>query len=152
MFYICGFNSCLSFGLADGPLTAMLAPFIRQTLDRSAADFGTFLSFRGAAGIVGVAMLSSRLVVDALMNAQRRERGSPLASLSDRELDVLRLMRMHIWQELRPRRGATMWNLLLPGAVAGILGYQLVESDRLLDDYLRTARHARGVVDRVFWG
>ena len=40
-------------GLADGPLTAMLAPFIRQTLDRSAADFGTFLSFRGAAGIVG---------------------------------------------------------------------------------------------------
>ena len=32
------------------------------------------------------------LVVDALMNAQRRERGSPLASLSDRELDVLRLM------------------------------------------------------------
>jgi MFS family permease len=39
--------------LADGPLTAMLAPFIRQTLDRSAADFGTFLSFRGIAGILG---------------------------------------------------------------------------------------------------
>ena len=39
--------------LADGPITAMLAPFIRQTLDRSAEDFGTFLSFRGVAGIVG---------------------------------------------------------------------------------------------------
>lgn len=36
-------------------------------------------------------------------------------------------------------------------AVARILGYQLGESDRLLDDYLRSARHARDVVDRVFW-
>lgn len=32
------------------------------------------------------------LVVDALMRAQRREQGSPLATLSDREHDVLRLM------------------------------------------------------------
>ena len=39
--------------LADGPLTAMLAPFVRETLHRSAADFGAFLSFRGVAGIVG---------------------------------------------------------------------------------------------------
>ncbi|MFC5730572.1 MULTISPECIES: bifunctional [glutamine synthetase] adenylyltransferase/[glutamine synthetase]-adenylyl-L-tyrosine phosphorylase [Nocardioides] len=37
-------------------------------------------------------------------------------------------------------------------AVAGILGYQLVETDRLLDDYLRGTRRARAVVDRVFWG
>lgn len=36
-------------------------------------------------------------------------------------------------------------------AVAGILGYPLVETDRLLDDYLRTTRRARAVVDRVFW-
>lgn len=36
-------------------------------------------------------------------------------------------------------------------AVAGILGYQLDESDRLLDDYLRVTRRARTVVDRVFW-
>ncbi|GAA4823034.1 bifunctional [glutamine synthetase] adenylyltransferase/[glutamine synthetase]-adenylyl-L-tyrosine phosphorylase [Nocardioides caeni] len=36
-------------------------------------------------------------------------------------------------------------------AVARILGYELGESDKLLDDYLRTARHARTVVDRVFW-
>lgn len=39
--------------LADGPLTAMLAPFIQQTLDRGAEDFGVFLTFRGVAGIVG---------------------------------------------------------------------------------------------------
>ena len=36
-------------------------------------------------------------------------------------------------------------------AVAGILGYQLTETDRLLDDYLRVTRHAHAVVDRVFW-
>jgi glutamate-ammonia-ligase adenylyltransferase len=36
-------------------------------------------------------------------------------------------------------------------AVAGILGYQLTETDRLLDDYLRVTRHAHTVVDRVFW-
>ncbi|TWH01479.1 glutamate-ammonia-ligase adenylyltransferase [Nocardioides sp. J9] len=36
-------------------------------------------------------------------------------------------------------------------SVAGILGYQTDETDRLLDDYLRTTRHARAVVDRVFW-
>ncbi|WP_278259558.1 hypothetical protein [Nocardioides convexus] len=36
-------------------------------------------------------------------------------------------------------------------SVAGILGYQTDETDRLLDDYLRVTRHARTVVDRVFW-
>jgi glutamate-ammonia-ligase adenylyltransferase len=36
-------------------------------------------------------------------------------------------------------------------SVAGILGYQTDETDRLLDDYLRITRHARAVVDRVFW-
>ncbi|MDQ6525314.1 bifunctional [glutamine synthetase] adenylyltransferase/[glutamine synthetase]-adenylyl-L-tyrosine phosphorylase [Nocardioides sp. LHD-245] len=41
--------------------------------------------------------------------------------------------------------------LLERRAVAGILGYQLSETDRLLDDYLRVARHAHAVVDRVFW-
>ncbi|HQY30588.1 MAG TPA: MFS transporter, partial [Thermomicrobiales bacterium] len=39
--------------LSDGPLTASLAPFIRQTLGRSASDFGLFLSMRGVAGVVG---------------------------------------------------------------------------------------------------
>lgn len=33
-------------GIADAPLTAALASFIRNTLDRSAADFGLFLSLR----------------------------------------------------------------------------------------------------------
>ncbi|MCR1783288.1 bifunctional [glutamine synthetase] adenylyltransferase/[glutamine synthetase]-adenylyl-L-tyrosine phosphorylase [Nocardioides carbamazepini] len=41
--------------------------------------------------------------------------------------------------------------LLERRAVAGILGYQLTETDRLLDDYLRVTRHAHAVVDRVFW-
>ena len=36
-------------------------------------------------------------------------------------------------------------------SVAGLLGYQTDETDRLLDDYLCTTRHARAVVDRVFW-
>lgn len=56
--------------LADGPLTAMLAPFIRETLDRSAADFGTFLSFRGVAGIVGgivFAQVARRIRNDRLL-------------------------------------------------------------------------------------
>lgn len=35
--------------------------------------------------------------------------------------------------------------------VAAILGYPTDEADRLLDDYLRVTRHARAVVDRVFW-
>ncbi len=35
--------------------------------------------------------------------------------------------------------------------VAGVLGYQLDQTDRLLDDHLRVARRAHAVVDRVFW-
>jgi glutamate-ammonia-ligase adenylyltransferase len=37
-------------------------------------------------------------------------------------------------------------------AVAAILQYQPGESDVMLNDYLRTARRARGIVDRIFWG
>jgi len=44
--------------LADGPLTAMLAPFVRQTLDRSNTEFGTLLSVRGVAGVVGGVLLA----------------------------------------------------------------------------------------------
>ena len=36
-------------------------------------------------------------------------------------------------------------------AVAGILGYSLDQSDAMVNDYLRVARRARAVVDRVFW-
>lgn len=36
-------------------------------------------------------------------------------------------------------------------SVAAILGYQPDDAARLLDDYLRVTRHARAVVDRVFW-
>jgi glutamate-ammonia-ligase adenylyltransferase len=36
-------------------------------------------------------------------------------------------------------------------AVAGILGYQLDQSDAMVNDYLRVTRRARAVVDRVFW-
>ncbi|HET8602555.1 MAG TPA: bifunctional [glutamine synthetase] adenylyltransferase/[glutamine synthetase]-adenylyl-L-tyrosine phosphorylase [Marmoricola sp.] len=38
------------------------------------------------------------------------------------------------------------------GAVARLLGYEPGESDTMVNDYLRTARQARAVVDRVFWG
>ena len=37
-------------------------------------------------------------------------------------------------------------------AVAAILGYGVGEADRMVNDYQRTARRARAVVDRVFWG
>jgi glutamate-ammonia-ligase adenylyltransferase len=37
-------------------------------------------------------------------------------------------------------------------AVASILGYGAGRSDELVNDYLRTIRRARAVVDRMFWG
>ena len=37
-------------------------------------------------------------------------------------------------------------------AVSSILGYGAGRSDEMLNDYLRTTRRARAVVDRVFWG
>ena len=37
-------------------------------------------------------------------------------------------------------------------AVAAILQYDPGESDVMLNDYLRSARRARGIVDRIFWG
>ncbi|WP_203335746.1 bifunctional [glutamine synthetase] adenylyltransferase/[glutamine synthetase]-adenylyl-L-tyrosine phosphorylase [Nocardioides limicola] len=36
-------------------------------------------------------------------------------------------------------------------AIASVLGYQPGETDAMVNDYLRTTRHARAVVDRVFW-
>jgi glutamate-ammonia-ligase adenylyltransferase len=36
-------------------------------------------------------------------------------------------------------------------AVAAILQYDPGESDVMLNDYLRSARRARGIVDRIFW-
>ncbi len=36
-------------------------------------------------------------------------------------------------------------------AVAAILQYEPGQSDEMLNDYLRAARRARGIVDRVFW-
>ena len=37
-------------------------------------------------------------------------------------------------------------------AVAAILQYEPGESDAMVNDYLRSASRARGIVDRVFWG
>jgi glutamate-ammonia-ligase adenylyltransferase len=37
-------------------------------------------------------------------------------------------------------------------AVAAILQYHPGQSDVMLNDYLRSARRARGIVDRIFWG
>jgi glutamate-ammonia-ligase adenylyltransferase len=36
-------------------------------------------------------------------------------------------------------------------AVASILGYGAGRSDEMVNDYLRTTRRARAVVDRIFW-
>ncbi len=35
--------------------------------------------------------------------------------------------------------------------VASLLGYGVDDSERMVDDYLRATRHARAVVERVFW-
>lgn len=37
-------------------------------------------------------------------------------------------------------------------AVAALLGYPAGESERMVNDYLRTTRQAHQVVERVFWG
>ena len=37
-------------------------------------------------------------------------------------------------------------------AVASVLGYPPGASDELVNDYLRTTRRARAVVERLFWG
>jgi glutamate-ammonia-ligase adenylyltransferase len=37
-------------------------------------------------------------------------------------------------------------------AISSILGYGVGRSDEMVNDYLRTTRRARAVVDRVFWG
>jgi glutamate-ammonia-ligase adenylyltransferase len=37
-------------------------------------------------------------------------------------------------------------------AVSRVLGYAPLESGRFVEDYRRLTRHARAVVDRVFWG
>jgi MFS family permease len=58
--------------IADGPLTAMLAPFVKQSLDRSNAEFGTLLSVRGNAGVLGgfvIAHVARRFRDDRLMSA-----------------------------------------------------------------------------------
>jgi glutamate-ammonia-ligase adenylyltransferase len=36
--------------------------------------------------------------------------------------------------------------------MAAVLGYPGSGSDEMVNDYLRTTRRARAVVDRVFWG
>ncbi len=35
--------------------------------------------------------------------------------------------------------------------VAHLLGYGMDQSERMVDDYLRTTRHARKVVERIFY-
>jgi glutamate-ammonia-ligase adenylyltransferase len=35
--------------------------------------------------------------------------------------------------------------------VASLLGYGHDEAEKMLDEYLRTTRRARAVVDRIFW-
>jgi glutamate-ammonia-ligase adenylyltransferase len=37
-------------------------------------------------------------------------------------------------------------------AISSILGYGVGRSDEMVNDYLRTTRRARAVVDRIFWG
>jgi len=55
---------------ADGPLTAMLAPWVTESLG-GAGRFGLFLSIRGVAGIVGslvIARVATRVRADRLLS------------------------------------------------------------------------------------
>jgi hypothetical protein len=44
--------------------------------------------------------------------------------MREHPLDVVRLMGMHVWQELRPRRGALVWDLLLPAAILALVYFR----------------------------
>lgn len=37
-------------------------------------------------------------------------------------------------------------------ALASVMGYDMDDTDRMVNDYLRLTRHAHAVVDRIFWG
>jgi hypothetical protein len=38
--------------------------------------------------------------------------------------EVVQLMGLHVWQELRPRRGWTVWTFLLPAAMAALVHWR----------------------------
>ena len=38
--------------------------------------------------------------------------------------DVIKLMGLHVWQELRPRQGTLFWNLLFPAAVVALIYFR----------------------------
>ncbi|HNO40417.1 MAG TPA: hypothetical protein PKL71_08355, partial [Marmoricola sp.] len=69
----------------------------------------------------------------------------------------------HTWQFASRARNATVQVRGKPSdqlprdareraAVAALLGYAAGSSDEMVNDYLRAARQARGIVDRIFWG
>jgi len=79
--------------------------------------------------------------------------------LAEEEAQCLR----HTWQFASRARNATVQVRGKPSdqlprdareraAVAALLGYAAGSSDEMVNDYLRAARQARGIVDRIFWG
>ena len=79
--------------------------------------------------------------------------------VEDDDADVL----AHAWRTVSRIRNAVTLVRGKPGdqlprdprekaAVASILGYPPGETDAMVNDYLRITRHARAVVDKVFWG
>jgi hypothetical protein len=44
--------------------------------------------------------------------------------MRDNPREVVRLMGLHVWQELRPRRRPTVWDFLFPAAVVALLYFR----------------------------
>ncbi len=49
---------------------------------------------------------------------------SPVAWMRTHPREVVRLMGLHVWQELRPRRGRTDWTLLVPAVVLALVVFR----------------------------
>jgi predicted MFS family arabinose efflux permease len=71
--------------LADGPLAAMVTPFVDTTLGKGAAGVGTFSTVRGVAGIVGgivVGLIGRRIREDRLLMASAAINGLGFAAMA----------------------------------------------------------------------
>jgi MFS family permease len=70
---------------ADGPLAAMIAPFVDTTLGKGAAGVGVFATVRGVAGIVGgvvIGLIGPRVREDRLLMVSAAMNGLGFAAMA----------------------------------------------------------------------
>jgi hypothetical protein len=104
---------------SQGPIN-LPAGFSQRALDNQ----GRWRSNAGDGARELIAEGVSPLSLEYEVRLAKVRSATTLKWMREHPLDVLRLMRMHVWQELRPRRGTTAWNLLLPAAVAALLYFR----------------------------